>query len=59
MKDKEKLALKIKKLNRQTNNLLSKKIDRFILLYENKNQQFFNDYRQLRDHHFQEPAKEK
>jgi hypothetical protein len=49
MKEKEKLALKIKKINKQTKNLISNKIDRFVLLFEKDNPNFFLEYRALRE----------
>jgi hypothetical protein len=49
MKEKEKIAMKMKKINKQTKNLLCNKIDRFVLLFERENPSFFNDYSSLRE----------
>lgn len=54
IKEKEKIAMKMKKINKQTKNLLSNKIDRFVLLFEKENPNFFLKYRALREK--QEPA---
>lgn len=53
MKEKEKVAMKMKKINKQTKNLLANKIDRFVLLFESKNPGFYKEYSQLREN--QEP----
>ena len=53
MKEKEKVAMKMKKINKQTKNLLANKIDRFVLLFESKNPGFCKEYQQLREN--QEP----
>lgn len=49
MKEKEKIAIKMKKINKQTKNLVTNKIDRFVLLFERENPSFFNDYSALRE----------
>ena len=49
LNEKEKVAMKMKKINKQTKNLLSNKIDRFALLFEKENPNFFLEYRVLRD----------
>jgi hypothetical protein len=49
MKEKEKVALKMKKINKETKNLLSDKIDRFALLFEKESPNFFLEYRILRE----------
>lgn len=49
IKKKEKVAMKMKKINKQTKNLLSNKIDRFALLFEKENPNFFLEYRALRE----------
>lgn len=49
MKEKEKVAAKMKKINKQTKNLLSNKIDRFALMFEKDNPNFYLEYRTLRE----------
>ena len=49
LKEKEKVAMKMKKINKQTENLISNKLDRFALLYEKQNPNFFLEYRVLRE----------
>ncbi|MBC8005556.1 MAG: hypothetical protein H7X84_08770 [Verrucomicrobia bacterium] len=49
MKEKEKVAMQMKKVNKQTSNLLSKKIDRFVLLFEKESPHFYLEYRTLRE----------
>jgi len=49
MKEKEKVAGKMKKINKQTKNLLSNKIDRFALMFEKDNPNFYLEYRTLRE----------
>ena len=49
MKEKEKTAMKMKKINKHTKNLLDNKIDRFAILFEKENPKFFREYRALRD----------
>jgi hypothetical protein len=49
MKEKEKIAIKMKKINKQTKNLLCNKIDSFVLLFERENPSFFNDYSDIRE----------
>lgn len=49
IKEKEKVGMKMKKINKQTKNLLSNKIDRFALLFEKENQKFFLEYRAIRE----------
>lgn len=49
MKEKEKIAMKMKKINKQTKNLLSNKIDKFVILFEREKPSFFNDYTTLRE----------
>jgi len=49
MKEKEKIAMKMKKINKQTKNLVTNKIDRFVLLFERENPSFFNDYSAIRE----------
>lgn len=49
MKEKEKVAMQMKKVNKQTSNLLTKKIDRFVLLFEKESPHFYLEYRLLRE----------
>lgn len=49
LKEKEKVAMKMKKINKQTKNLLSNKLDRFVLLFEKENPNFYIEYRVLRN----------
>ena len=58
MAEKEKVALKIKKINKQTKKLLADKIDRFAILFESENPDFFNEYSRLRGNQFRKQVKE-
>lgn len=58
MDEKEKVALKMKEINKKTKKLLTNKIDRFVLLFENKNPGFYKEYHDLRDKQLQKPVKE-
>jgi len=58
MEEKEKVAMKMKEINKQTKKLLANKIDRFALLFESENPVFYKEYRQLRDKQLQKPVKE-
>lgn len=55
LKEKEKVAMKMKKINKQTENLISNKLDRFVLLFEKQNPNFYSEYCVLREK--QEPKK--
>ena len=57
LKQKEKVAMKIKKINKQTKKLLANKIDRFALLFETENPDFYNEYCGLRDKQLQKKVK--
>lgn len=58
MKKKEKVEIKIKKINKKTKKLLANKIDRFVLLFENENPGFYDEYRQLRENQMATRLKE-
>jgi hypothetical protein len=58
MKEKEKVSLKIKKINKQTKKLLADKIDQFALLFEKDKPAFYNDYHELREIQLQKKVKE-
>ena len=58
MAEKEKLAIKMKKINKETKKLISSKIDRFALLFESQNPNFFLDYIALREKQKLEELKE-
>ena len=48
IKEKEKIVRKIKKIDSQSDSLLKNKIDRFVLLCENENPEFYNGYQKVR-----------
>ena len=58
MAEKEKVALKMKLINKKTKKLLTNKIDRFVLMFENENPGFFKEYNDLREDHFYKNVKE-
>jgi len=58
LKEKEKVGMKMKKINKQTKNLITNKIDRFALLFEKENPNFFLEYRVLRDKQLATKTKE-
>ena len=49
LKDREKLRLVMKQIFKDSKKLLAKKIDKFALLYESKNPQFFKEYSKVRE----------
>jgi len=58
MEEKEKVAMKIKEINKKTKKLLTNKIDRFVLMFENENPCFFHEYRELREDQLYKQIKE-
>ena len=54
MDEKGKAALKMKKINKRTKKLLTNKIDRFVLMFENDNPAFYNEYFDLKDHFYKQ-----
>lgn len=58
MDEKETVAIKMKKLNKKTKKMLSNKIDRFVLMFENENPGFYKEYHELREDHYYKLVKE-
>lgn len=58
MKEKERIKGKINKINKQTENLLENKIDRFMLLIEKEKPAVFKEYRQERENKLLSDLKE-
>jgi|WetSurMetagenome_2_1015567.scaffolds.fasta_scaffold400966_1 hypothetical protein len=58
MAKKEKVAIKIKKINKLTKKLISNKIDRFAILFENENPEFYHEYCGIRGNHLKKQIKE-
>ena len=56
--EKEKLATKVKKFNRLTKKLISNKIDRFAILFESKNPDFYHQYCEIRGNQLKKQEKE-
>ena len=56
MKEKDKIVRKIKKIDIQTDTLLENKIDRFVLLFQSENPNFFEEYQEARKIKFQRDA---
>jgi len=54
----EKVATKMKAINKKTKKLLTSKIDRFVLMFENENPGFYKEYRELREDHYYKHVKE-
>jgi hypothetical protein len=52
MEQKEMLRLKVKKMNKQTKKLMARKIDRFAILFESENPDFYNEYCRIRGDQF-------
>jgi len=53
MAEKEKLAIKMKEINKKTKKLLTNKIDHLVLMFENEHPDFYKEYHDLReDHHY-------
>jgi len=58
MAEKEKVATKMKEINKKTKKLLTNKIDRFVLMFENENPDFYKEYHDLREDHYFKHVKE-
>jgi hypothetical protein len=58
MAEKEKAANKIKEINKKTKKLLTNKIDRLVLIFENENPDFYKEYHDLREDHYYKHIKE-
>jgi len=58
MAEKEKVAIKMKQINKKTKKLLTNKIDRLVLMFENENPDFYNEYYNLREDHRNKQAKD-
>ena len=58
LKEKEKADIKIKKVNKKIKKLLVNKIDRFMVLFEQENPEFYDQYRVLRDNQMSKKLKE-
>jgi len=58
MKERDKVVKKIKKVYKQSENLLANKIDRFAFLFESENPAFYNEYYQLRENQLHKKQKE-
>lgn len=56
LKEKEKVARRIKFLLKQTEKLLTNKIDHILLLYKTEKPNFYQEYRWLRDNQIHEPV---
>jgi hypothetical protein len=56
--EKEKLATKVKKFNRLTKKLISNKIDRFAILFESENPDFYQQYCEIRGDKLKKQEKE-
>lgn len=48
LREKEKIVRKIKKIDSESDSLLKNKIDRFVLLFESENPEFYNEYQKAR-----------
>ena len=58
MAEKEKVANKMKAINKKTKKLLSNKIDRLTLMFENGSPGFYKEYHELREDHYYKHVKE-
>lgn len=58
MAEKEKVAIKMKEINKKTKKLLTNKIDRLVLMFENEYPDFYKEYHDLREDHFYKHVKE-
>jgi len=58
MAEKEKVAIKMKQINKKTKKLIANKIDRLVLLFENESPGFSNEYHDLREEHHNKQVKE-
>jgi hypothetical protein len=55
---KEKVANKMREINKKTKKLLANKIDGYVLMFENKNPGFYKEYVELREDHYYKHVKE-
>ena len=58
MAQKEKVVIKMKEVNKKTKKLLTNKIDRLVLMFENENPGFYIEYHNLREDHQYNQVKE-
>ena len=58
MAEKEKVATKMKGIIKKTKKLLTNKIDRMVLMFENENPGFYKEYHELREDHYYKNVKE-
>lgn len=58
MDEKGKVVVKMKKVNKKIKKLLSNKIDRLVLMFENENPGFYKEYHELREDHYYKHVKE-
>ena len=58
MAEKEKVAIKMKEINKKTKKLLTNKIDRLVLMFENEHPAFYKEYHDLREDHYYKHIKE-
>ena len=58
MAEKDKVAIKMKEINKKTKKLLANKIDRLVLMFENKNPDFYKEYHELREDQYYKHVKE-
>ena len=58
MAEKEKVAMKMKQINKKTKKLLANKIDRLVLMFENESPNFYKEYHDLREDQYYKQVKE-
>jgi len=58
MAEKEKVATKMKEINKKIKKLLTNKIDGLVLMFENENSTFYKEYHELREDHYYKQVKE-
>jgi len=58
MAEKGKVVIKMKAINKKTKKLLTNKIDRLVLMFENENPGFYKEYHDLREDHYYKHVKE-
>jgi len=58
MAEKEKVATKMKAINKKVKKLLTNKIDGLVLMFENENSTFYKEYHELREDHYYKQVKE-
>ena len=58
MAEKGKVVIKMKEINKKTKKLLTNKIDRLVLMFENENPGFYKEYHDLREDHYYKHVKE-